>query len=403
MTKKDKPNVVYIGTPFFDREDKYESGTKSFRDIGCRIKRLMVAKECTTPSLEEMRRIIVEFSDVIVVSGGNSLFAMLRWQSIGLDLLIKEAAIKGTVLCGGSAGCGCWFDTMQTDSLKPEACKLSERVLTELSAEERLNWSFVRISCMGYINAFAVPHIDTKGTNEVARVDIAKKMLLDAQLENGMEIPIIGFGVDELAGIVYEEGKLTIISAGKRRNGIGEATCHILYVDQRREVQVIPITPNTGEAATLEELIERSMRSVEALQSPLDLVVPDQVSAAVHRRGVSGAIDAGGLIDAAVPLVAQVLLPPPPPPTSHHQRTPSNLLYSPAPLNLERITSHENFGATDAFLIGQLPPLFRSANPQPQHGRPFSAPPPTPDLISLSLGQCDPPAIKVGTNQTYRL
>jgi len=37
---------------------------------------------------------------------------MLRWQSIGLDLLIKEAAVKGTVLCGGSAGCGCWFDTV---------------------------------------------------------------------------------------------------------------------------------------------------------------------------------------------------------------------------------------------------------------------------------------------------
>jgi peptidase E len=72
----------------------------------------MVAKECTTPSSEEMRRIIVDFSDVIVVSGGNSLFAMLRWQSIGLDLLIKEAAVKGTVLCGGSAGCGCWFDTV---------------------------------------------------------------------------------------------------------------------------------------------------------------------------------------------------------------------------------------------------------------------------------------------------
>ena len=81
-TEKEKPNVVYIGTPFFDREDKYESGTKSFRKIGCRIKRLMVAKECTTPSNEEMRRIIVDFPDVIVVSGGNSLFAMLRWQSI---------------------------------------------------------------------------------------------------------------------------------------------------------------------------------------------------------------------------------------------------------------------------------------------------------------------------------
>jgi len=58
MTGKERPNVVYIGTPFFDREDKFESGTESFRGIGCRIKRLMVAKEDTTPSPEEMRRII---------------------------------------------------------------------------------------------------------------------------------------------------------------------------------------------------------------------------------------------------------------------------------------------------------------------------------------------------------
>ena len=106
MTSKEKPNVVYIGTPFFDRDDKYDSGTESFRSIGCRIKRLMVAKECTTPSPEEMRRIIVDWADLVMVSGGNSLFAMLRWQSIGLDQLLREAASNGTVMCGGSAGCG---------------------------------------------------------------------------------------------------------------------------------------------------------------------------------------------------------------------------------------------------------------------------------------------------------
>lgn len=106
MTSKDKPNVVYIGTPFFDRDDKYDSGTGSFRSIGCQIKRLMVAKECTTPSPEEMRRIVVDWADLIMVSGGNSLFAMLRWQSIGLDQLLLEAASNGTVMCGGSAGCG---------------------------------------------------------------------------------------------------------------------------------------------------------------------------------------------------------------------------------------------------------------------------------------------------------
>ena len=296
MTGKDKPNVVYIGTPFFDRDDKYDSGTISFRQIGCRIKRLMVAKECTTPSPEEMRRIIIDWADLIMVSGGNSLFAMLRWQSIGLDLLIKEAALKGTVMCGGSAGCGCWFDSMQTDSLKPEACKLSEKVLTELSAEERLDWSFVRISGMGYISAFCIPHIDTVGTNNVARADIAKRMLLE-NYDPSAESPIVGLGVDEKAAVVYEDGKITIMSAGTRKTGIGQATCHILFVNERNEVLNIPVTPNTGEAWTLEEMIERAKRSVEAVQSPLDLMVSESITNACHRRGCSGNIDMISIVD----------------------------------------------------------------------------------------------------------
>ena len=301
MTGKERPNVVYIGTPFFDREDKYESGTSSFRGIGCKIKRLMVAEECTTPSPEEMRRIVVNWADLIMISGGNSLFAMLRWQSIGLDLLIKEAAIRRKVLCGGSAGCGCYFDSMQTDSLKPEACKLSEKVLAELSTEERLNWSFVRITCLGFINAFCIPHIDTVGTNNVARVDTAKKMLLEAHMkvkDSAEESrPIYGFGVDEKAAVIYEGGKLSIWSAGRRATGIGDATCHILFVNNLNEVMCIPMTPNTGEVMTLDEMIERAKRSVMALQSPLDLIVSESVSQACHRRGYSGAIDMITLVE----------------------------------------------------------------------------------------------------------
>jgi dipeptidase E len=303
MTGKERPNVVYIGTPFFDREDKYESGTSSFRGIGCRIKRLMVAKECTTPSPEEMRRIVVEWADLIMISGGNSLFAMLRWQSIGLDLLIKEAAEREKILCGGSAGCGCYFDSMQTDSLKPEACKLSEKVLAELSTEERLNWSYVRITCLGFINAFCIPHIDTVGTNNVARVDTAKKMLLEAHMSandnnaNSRSRPIYGFGVDEKAAVIYEGGKLSIWSSGLRATGVGDATCHVLFINNLNEVMCIPMTPNTGEVMTLDEMIERAKRSVMALQSPLDLIVSESVSQACHRRGYSGAIDMITLVD----------------------------------------------------------------------------------------------------------
>jgi dipeptidase E len=294
LTGKERPNVVYIGTPFFDREGRYETGTKSFRNIKCRVKRLMVAEECTTPSEEEMRRIVVNWADLIMISGGNSLFAMLRWQSIGLDLLLREAALKGKVLCGGSAGCGCYFDSMQTDSLKPEACKLGELVLAELTNEERLNWSFVRITCLGFINAFCVPHIDTVGTNNIARVDTAKKMLLEAHMRVESDPdsrPIFGFGVDENAAIIYEGGKLKIFSGGLRKSGVGDATCHILFVNNMNEVICVPIAPNTGEALTMDEWIDRAMRSVMALQSPLDLIVSEGVSNACHRRGCSDAID----------------------------------------------------------------------------------------------------------------
>ena len=297
MTGMDKPNVVYIGTPFFDRDDKYESGTEAFRKAGCTIKRLMVAKECTTPSPEEMRRIIVDWANLIVVSGGNSLFAMLRWQSIGLDLLLKDAALKETVLCGGSAGCGCWFDSMQTDSLKPEACKYGEKVLENLPAEQRLDWSFTRISCLGLgPNAFCVPHVDTVGTNNIARVDIAKRMLLE---NNDPSAPIYGLGVDEKAAVVYEEGKVTIMSAGARKTGTGKATCHIMYATDRNEVMCIPLIPDTGESWTFEEMIDRAIRSVDAVMSPFDLIVSEEVTNACHRRGCSGNIDMIAAIDDA--------------------------------------------------------------------------------------------------------
>ena len=53
----------------------------------------------------------------------------------------------------------------------------------------------------------------------------------------------------------------------------------------------IPVTPNTGEAMTLEEMFERAVRSVEAVQNPLDLIVSTQIADACHRRVCSGMID----------------------------------------------------------------------------------------------------------------
>mmetsp|Transcript_5073 Transcript_5073/g.6719 ORF Transcript_5073/g.6719 Transcript_5073/m.6719 type:complete len:91 (-) Transcript_5073:947-1219(-) len=87
-----------------------------------------------------MRRLVVEWSDVLVCSGGNTLFALLRWKETGLDLLIKEAAANGTVLCGGSAGAGCWFTSMHSDSLRPDNVKHSQVVKNEMDDEDLTDW-----------------------------------------------------------------------------------------------------------------------------------------------------------------------------------------------------------------------------------------------------------------------
>lgn len=65
----------------------------------------------------------VSKADVILISGGNSLYAVDRWHKIGLAPLFKAAMERGAVLCGGSAGAICWFDGGHSDSWDPETFK----------------------------------------------------------------------------------------------------------------------------------------------------------------------------------------------------------------------------------------------------------------------------------------
>ena len=53
---------------------------------------------------------MVAGADVILVSGGNTLYAMDLWKAVGLVSLLQEAMERGAVLTGGSAGAICWFD-----------------------------------------------------------------------------------------------------------------------------------------------------------------------------------------------------------------------------------------------------------------------------------------------------
>jgi dipeptidase E len=52
----------------------------------------------------------------VIVGGGNTRKLIALWRAAGLDLLLRDAGLRGTVLCGQSAGGVCWFECAQTTS-----------------------------------------------------------------------------------------------------------------------------------------------------------------------------------------------------------------------------------------------------------------------------------------------
>jgi len=208
----DLPKVLYVGTASFDRTDKFLRQTKAFREMGCEIRRLDVSEKDTVPSTDEMKELVVEWAEVIMCSGGNTLHALLRWKEVGLDLLMKEASLKGVVLCGGSAGAGCWFSSLHTDSLRPDNTKNREHVLNELSEEELSDWDYTKISALGFVDAMCVPHFDATGTNGMKRSEHAEEMLkkdpstLAIGVENDAALVIVGNEALAVSG----DGKVSV-------------------------------------------------------------------------------------------------------------------------------------------------------------------------------------------------
>ena len=57
--------------------------------------------------------------DIIYVGGGNTSFMLDIWRKNSLDKTFKKAYENGIVLAGVSAGAGCWFDWILSDSVGP--------------------------------------------------------------------------------------------------------------------------------------------------------------------------------------------------------------------------------------------------------------------------------------------
>ena len=202
--------VLYLGTATYDQLEPRERQCAGLAGLGCRITPLDVARR--TPAGHEAEEALGR-ADVILASGGNTLYAMDRWAASGVDERLRRAAGQGVVICGGSAGAICWFDGGHSDSMDPTS------YLHPVPEGDpgATSWRYLRVDGLGLLPGLVCPHFDRTQGNGVLRARDFEQMMLRHSGE-------VGLGLDNWAGllidgdtyeVVYPEGMVGSNDGGR--------------------------------------------------------------------------------------------------------------------------------------------------------------------------------------------
>jgi dipeptidase E len=189
--------VVYLGTATYDADGAKENQTCRFVEAGCQVLSLDVAWD-PIPSAEEIENTLSR-ADIVVVSGGNTLYAVDTWKKLNIDLHLRAAMERGAVLSGGSAGAICWFDGGHSDSMDPTSYKQN------FKAGSSDSWEYIRVEALGFLPGLLCPHHNRTQSNGVPRAEDFDQMLLRHSGERGI-------GIDHFAVLLVEGEEYRVIS-----------------------------------------------------------------------------------------------------------------------------------------------------------------------------------------------
>ena len=156
-------NVLYIGTATYDLDGPRQRQTVRFKEAGCKIHSLDCA--LVKPNKKKLEAALKN-KDVIIISGGNSLYAVDRLKKLGVGPMIEEAVKRDrTILSGGSAGALCWFDAGHSDSMDPATYKDAMLGATftdesQVGGGKNKKWKYIRIPMFGFLPGLVAPHHD---------------------------------------------------------------------------------------------------------------------------------------------------------------------------------------------------------------------------------------------------
>lgn len=194
LAGKEDARVLYIGMACTDPTEGYgaiKSLMNNWTDK-CTFD-ILLLEDLSTDSARQK----IEAADIIYVTGGSSRMLLERLRRYGTDAIIREAAAKGTVMSGSSAGAIC-FGTYGTSGIRDDR--------------------FENLYGTGCVNVIVCPH-----GNEQKRVDEMKRLILK-------DATLVGVALDyaslEISGGMYciftEEGYQKIPVAVRYWNEDGE-------------------------------------------------------------------------------------------------------------------------------------------------------------------------------------
>ena len=175
LTGKTRPKALFIPTASSDAPGYIDSFEACYgKHFGCQTRTLKLTQD--PPAFDEMSALVLD-SDLVYIGGGNTYRMMKLWRRLGLDAVLAEAASRGIVLSGLSAGAICWFRYGHSDSL---------------SFSNNRNWDYIRVTGLGFINAIYCPHYHVEGRETAFSQMIAKRGGSGIACDNNAAIEIVG-------------------------------------------------------------------------------------------------------------------------------------------------------------------------------------------------------------------
>ena len=175
LTGKTEPKALFIPTASSDALGYIETFEAYYgRHFGCQTRILKLVEN--PPAFADMAAIVLN-SDLIYVGGGNTYKMMKLWRRLGLDNVLAQAASRGIILSGLSAGAICWFRYGHSDSR---------------SFSSNPNWDYIRVRGLGFINAVFCPHYHFEKRETSLSEMIVKRGGIGIACDNNAAIEIVG-------------------------------------------------------------------------------------------------------------------------------------------------------------------------------------------------------------------